>query len=243
MGKKRVLLSLPRCGQVEPESRFSGLGGGWHGDHFHVFTLDNSNSALTWNFNNAWCEFLNGDYAYFGMLHSDIAVSGPWINALADALNERDAGIAHMVMAIKDERGLTSTAIGDPGDPWRPVRRITANELMGLPLVFDVHDLSYLQYRGERCLLPNTGCMLVKRGDWCEKFPGFEIRNRLIEVDGKRHAQFEPEDWNFGRWAANNGVRVIGSRQCETTHFGRFGFKNNYSWGAWKFDEDARGEM
>jgi hypothetical protein len=86
-------------------------------------------------------------------------------------------------------------------------------------------------------LLPNTGCILIKLGDWIDNFPGFEVRDRLATINGIRIAQTISEDWNFGYWAERNGLKVAGTRAVVTEHWGRAPYPSNQSWGA-PVDED-----
>lgn len=238
----RVFLALPRSGQVEPESRLSAYVTCTQSKQFQLGVDDEMSSALTLNFNTMWSKFLSSYYQYFAMLHADVYPNGPWIDILAECLRLHNGDIVHAVCAIKDERGLTSTAIGDPVDPWRPVRRISMQEVVNLPPVFALEDLGLLLYKGDRCLLPNTGCMLIKRGEWCNNFC-FTVQNRIICTDGKYKAQFEPEDWNLGRYAHSKGLRVLGTTLVKTQHYGRAAFDNHTSWGNWKYDEAAASEM
>ncbi len=243
---ERVLLALPRhTGQVEDESRLSAYLSTQRTD-WQITIDSNVNSALCLNFNAMWCRFLNEGYEWFAMLHSDVYAQGPWMDILRDSLERRGAAVASGVSAIKDSRRLTSTAIGNPKDPWQPSRRITVFELKNLPAEFTNDECSHLLYRSEhRCLLGNTGCMLVKRGDWVNDFPGFNTQNRIVlcPVTKKRIAQFEPEDWNLHRYLANNGLGAVVTQQVRIDHYGRYSYDNYTVGTGWVYDEEAKEQM
>ncbi len=255
--KPTVLLAAPRYGPCEREVE-AAIVRQATGGRFSTFTIDMPGSALPWGFNKCWSEWVNDPKPkdYFVMLHSDVyPTEGGWVDVLIDALEEAKVDIMHAVVAIKDERGLTSTALGDL-DPFNRVRRVTTTELSKLPDLFLV-DHVWKSLGGEWPdpfhLLPNTGCMAVKLGGWCWEFPGFHFLDRLIDhpdevgkdLGGRRPrrlAQFSPEDWNFGRWLAENGLKVGGTRRLKVSHFGRHGFANWIAWGM-PTDNYVRGPM
>ena len=68
---------------------------------------------------------------------------------------------------------------------------------------------------------------------------GYGARQLLPEWEGRavRVAEFAPEDWQLGRWAAEHGVQIGGTRAVETLHHGRLKFGTNNTWGHWAKDE------
>ncbi len=236
--KPKVFLGLPRLGQVEIESA---IGAFVHAteDKCEVTIEPKNSSLLAFGFNNLWCQFLNGTYDYFALLHADIHPDGPWLDVLIEQLKGADA--VHAVVAIKDNRGLTSTAIGSKNDGFSPSRRLTVREVQSLPDTFSLGDIQRLlpgPLPPDPCLLPNTGVFAVRRRSWCYDFPGFTINDSIaVDSNGLRYARAEPEDWGFGRWAAKKGLVVKGTSLIKTTHFGRASYVNYVGWGEWDQDK------
>lgn len=236
--KPVVFLGLPRLGQVEPESCVAAFVTG-ASDRFSVMAQPYQSSLLAGGFNALFCQFLNGMYPYFALLHADVYPHSTWIDTMIDAMEKRNCSVIHACVAIKDNRGLTSTAVGDPEDPWN-ARRLTTREVCALPEVFNIADVTRLvgpPFPKNPCLLPNTGCMILKRGEWCSTFPGFTITDRIVRNGLTASAETEPEDWAFGRWCAKNSLMVLGTRLVKVEHFGRASYPNNEGWGSWRVDE------
>lgn len=242
-GKKpKVFLGLPRLGPVEPESRQAAFVFASN-DKCEVTIQDRNSSLLAYGFNGLYCQFLNGDWDYFALLHADILPFGYWLDTLIEDLEASKADVIHAVVAIKDERNITSTAVGNEKNFMAPSRRVAVAELPSLPPVFGIEDLLRLygkQVPSFPCLLPNTGVLLMKRGTWMQRFPGFTITDALIKKpDGTFEAMVEPEDWFLGRWASANGVKVMATQNVKTVHFGRWAFRNDTpGWGTQKQDEN-----
>jgi hypothetical protein len=176
-------------------------------------------------------------YEYFLLLHADVSPTGMcgahvgWLDTLIAELEQYNLDVIHAPCLVKDGKDLTSTAIAYSDDPWEPVRRIAHKELEKLWPTFTVGMLrEQLNVPEAYALLPNTGCMLIKLGGWLTKFPGFEIRDRLVFAPSPGHS--EPhwqawtvsEDWNFGFWCAANGVKVGATTKVKPVHFGRCPF-------------------
>ena len=203
-------------------------------------------SVLPHSFNVLWARCLNNEgsipagmtYSYFCLLHSDVVPQTPyWLDVLIDEMEANGGDVIHACVAIKSNEGWTSTALGETDDPWYRHRKITLTELRWLgEKTFDLADLMESlpdPRRGfrEPVLCPNTGLMVVKLGPWCRDFPGFEILSRVVERDGKMVAEFSPEDWNFGRWCAGQGLRVLGTTKVKTSHFGIRPHSTMAAWG------------
>lgn len=234
--KQSVFLSLPRLGSPEFENGVAAFVTATD-DKFDVTVDPRCSSLLAFGFNQSFCRFANGAFDHFVMLHADHGPANGWLDVL---LREMDGyGVMHAVAAIKDGRGLTSTALGDADDDFSLIRRITTKELFGLPETFDYGDCAKVLGYGSStgCLLPNTGVMAVRRAGFpFDRFDGFGIRDRIDVVDGKLSPRVAPEDWRFGRWCALNGVRVGGTRKIVTHHFGRADFNTSQPWGDWETD-------
>lgn len=179
-----------------------------------------------------------------------------WLDAMIDELEASKADVIHAVCCIKDDRGITSTGVGNLDDEWDATRKLTLEEVHRLPETFDLCDVLKLWETDEDIrgrpgwtfpskrvfLAPNTGCMLWKRGDWWDDFPGFEQRSKIVRWTDptgtvRRRASMSPEDWSLGRWCAQHDLRVVGTRKVSTAHFGNHPWSTAASWGKHKRDE------
>ncbi len=271
VARKRVFLAIPHTGHVELSTAMATFCHSTTDPRFGIHVTDQSSSLLAYGFNMKFADCISSPqpFDYFCLLHSDIYphMEKPDQNWVATLIDELEAGgydAIHAVTAIKDPRGLTSTAIGRIDDEWAKVRRITIDEEIELPETWDMELLrKHLPrfdegpLKGHRlCLLPNTGVLMLKLGPWVDRFPGFTIRDRLIKYfpatklvvpndvscNASRseycyRAQVVPEDWGFGRWCAQNGLRVGCTRKVRTDHYGRTAFPNHQKWGMQKIDE------
>lgn len=235
MAVERVLLARPRNGLVHEESAIAAYCNDISG-RFFVHAMPESRSLLTFNFNYAWCKFINEDWDLFAMQHSDMApVGDKWLHALRDAMGER-FDVIHAPAMIKDDRGITSTALGKRHHAYGPLRRLHVEELRKMPQPFGFQEAVNLLGRSDGqggewdCLMPNTGCLMVRRTEKTIKFHGFKQSDKLVFDDaGKATPATESEDWNFGRWCARNGVRVGGTLQVITRHFGMREFRTDFT--------------
>jgi hypothetical protein len=229
-------------------------------DRYEVRVYDKPNSALCFNFNLAFAHFRNNaelpkgkEYKRFVMLHSDLAPYGPednqghpapWVDTLENRRRGGGYHIMHACAAIKDDRGLTSTTVGSRGNPKGTTRRLHTCEIAKLPEVFDVADVVRMipgPWPENPIMCLNTGCWIAERGDWCKKFPGFHTLDWIEnDKDGNAIARFVSEDWLFGFWAADQGLRV-GCTRMKTAHFGRMAFMNDEAWGTWESDYNYPG--
>jgi hypothetical protein len=265
--KKRVFLCLPHYGQVEPESRIGAYVAASDNPEVHIIASPICSSLLAYGLNRAWADCLNTPvpFDYFAVLHSDIAPEACWIDKLMIEMEAGDFDVMHAAMALKDSRGLTSTAYGSMVDEWKVVRRLTMTELHNLvPPTFSVEDLvrclgaDGFKPNEPLCMLNNTGVMLIRlkrkpvtgcgpfvqqdpsgqySSQWPTCFPGFTIQDRIAVVNNQAVAQVVSEDWWFGRWCAKNGLKVGGTSKVFTTHFGRGSWTNGHAWGTQQRDE------
>src|SRR5579884_509122 len=169
-------------------------------------------SLLTHNFNCAWGQCLNDrekyGFTHFAMLHSDVIplpYGQPWLDQLVSIQEDHDADLLSVVVPIKNDRGLTSTAI-DGDNPWC-VRRLTLAEVFRRPPTWT-----------EEGLLVNTGCWVARLGEWCDQVC-FRQQDRIFRTrEGRRVAATIPEDWDFSRQARDAGARVYATRQIAVIH-------------------------
>jgi SAM-dependent methyltransferase len=186
-------------------------------------------------FNRVWCDALNmarrGEASHFAMLHADIEPQEGWMDVLLDECDRLDAECVSAVVPLKEATGLTSTAIGDPADPWHPWRRFTLREIAGFPDTFDAAAAGY----PDRPLLVNTGCLvcdLRKPAFWqrrpdgqmpvCFNFPTLCAWG----PDGKAVVLRESEDWYFSRQLAAAGGKAYATRKVHLHHLGTWPFPN-----------------
>jgi hypothetical protein len=203
-----------------------------------VLTAECPFGCLTHNFNVMWTTALNNrenGITHFAMLHSDIIPQPLFLDVLMDELEANDADVMSAVIAIKDNRGLTSTGLGWPGE-WG-VKRLTLAELMAMPETF---SLAFTEHEPGQYLAFNTGLWVADlRRPWVDDFPGFKVQNRIHRnAEGVYCAQFRPEDWDFSEWTHRRGLRAFVTRKCGANHRGVMDFGNGSSWGTMATDED-----
>lgn len=169
-------------------------------------------SLATACFNGLWCNALDhydqGNISHFAMIHSDVEAPAGWLDILLEEMNRHNADLCAAHNAIKDHRGLTSTAIDLGGQKQR---RLTNHEVFPLEVITQ-HD-----YKGP--LLVNTGLWCVKLGPWCDDLL-FTVHDWVVKRDGKRMVNVEPEDWNFSRQVHAKGKRIIATNRIKTRHHG-----------------------
>lgn len=207
----------------------------------NVVVADWSGSLLGQTFNGLWCTALNQrgrfDIRYFAMLHSDIEPEAYWIDKLIAELVTHDADVVSAVIPIKDDRGLTSTAVENPADPWHVERRLTMREVEQLPTTFGIADLGYAD---GRALLVNTGCWVCRfDSPWVEEVC-FSIRDRIERSpNGTFRAAVQPEDWRFSRWLNERGLKAMATRAVKAHHVGIYRFPNHDRVWGWETDQDC----
>jgi hypothetical protein len=190
-------------------------------------------SLLAHGFNHIWLQAVKfrrqGIIDYFLLHHDDIEVKTPgWVDLMVDESQRVGAAVLSAVVAIKDDRGETSTAV-ETANPWMP-RKLTLAECAALPPTFSAADVG-------APLLTNTGVMLVdlRRPEFSEVVDGclafrfhMEHRVRVWEKDGELDgaAQVQPEDWHFARQCNARGLPVFATTAIETAHHGEKCYPN-----------------
>ena len=178
-------------------------------DYFINFDHRTGQSLLANSFNLGWQGFLagtsdpneanGGPYDYFLLIASDVEPSSNFLHVMVEELEQGKWDALSAVVAIKDNRGMTSTAVGQISNRWTEARKLTMTEVDQLPETFGVNEcLQFLDWKKgncfdkllahpeerwqcDLCLLANTGLLLIKTADWCWEFPGFEIRDQFYE--------------------------------------------------------------
>lgn len=195
-------------------------------------------SVLTLCFNTLLCEALNArdneGATHFAMLHNDVIPCRGWLDILMSEMQAGDFDMVSAVIPIKNSKGLTSTGIDTPGNPWS-VRRLTMREVYDLPATFTASDVPFRQ--SDSPLLLNTGCWLMKLDQpWVD---GLCFRQQdciaWSVCDQKYVAQSISEDWDFSRQLVSRGARLAATRKVMLQHE-RPEFNNTGPWGEWDVD-------
>lgn len=198
-----------------------------------------ASSLINMNCNALWAGALeireSKGVRWFAMLHSDVAPEINWLDKLIDEATAHDADILACHVSIKDGRGIYSTAIANPLDPWQCFARVThrqahheempdtvdmnglADALEKMPEPYGFELGSVPRHR----LLVNTGCMVARIDrPWAEKVH-FETKDKIERnAEGKLQPYVQPEDWCFSRMAADHGAKVMVTRKVRVIHKG-----------------------
>jgi len=185
-------------------------------------------SGLTANFNSLYINALNKlprGFTHFAMMHADIFPEAGWLDKLLEIMAREQADVVSAIVPIKDDQGLTSTAL-ETDDFWRP-RRLTLTE------VYEEWAPTFSMPN----LLLNTGLMLVDiRKPWAKKVR-FHVEDKIEEITpGVFKAFFAPEDWNFSRDASKLGAKLVATREVMVEHIGPMNYPNRHKWGTLKRD-------
>ena len=208
---------------------------------------DEGGSLLGPSFDWHWATALNMqrrgvNVTRFAMLHADVVPGEWWLDTLLEDLDRTGADVMAALIPIKDERGLTSTAIDYPGGwGWGAMKRISLAEAAALPDVFSAADCGH----PDRLLLANTGCWVcdfTKPWRLAETGKGtlrvnFQIRNAIYRcADGRYQPVHDPEDWGFSRAVGQLGGKVLVTKRVKVEHVGEHHYSNVSVWGAVALD-------
>lgn len=184
-------------------------------------------------FNELWCDALNSQSGceIFCMMHDDVIPPPGWLDVMVDELESSGADILSAVIPIKDFRGISSTAFMDK-DTGKP-QRLTMTEAQSLG-TFTAEDAGFPNHH----LLINTGLWVCRLNQDWNKEVCFTIRDRIVNIDGKYHAQGFSEDWMFGLWASKRGLKVMATTKVPVKHLGHFEYPAG-AWGEWQTDHSA----
>ena len=212
--------------------------------YFFVTVPTKGCSLLAMAFNSQLGKCLNdGTFDYWLLNHGDVAPDNRvyYAHVMVEEMIAHDLDVLSAVVALKDDRGLTSTAVGARSNMWTMRRRISQHELSLLPETFTIddcmekldwsrdHPLMKLFAAGdprEPCLLPNTGCMMWRltkgegedkvRQEWPDAFPGFMIWDRLgwVHEDGSGTLAQPARSCpgSWGHYRIPPGARKLGGR-------------------------------
>jgi hypothetical protein len=191
--------------------------------------------------NQLYCLALNDreQYGWFMLWHSDIRIKEPGlISGLLLEMKRLGAGAISVLMAIKDEKGLTSTGLYFLQDGKKRRRRLTIREAVRLPETFCADDLiKFWDAPENAALLVNTGLMLIDISrPWAEKIY-FNISDKIVNTNGKFVAIVDPEDWWISRQLYELEVPVYCTRKFTAYHKGIGLYSNCGEWGTWEIDK------
>lgn len=225
----RIYLTQPYSYSIEPEAHdaLDWAAEGWEkrfkelGD-VNVTVSRIASSMTCESFNTGVATAKNGRYDYFAMLHSDVSAPPGWLGDLLTCLNESEADVIHAVARIKNDIGYTSTAVAYDPDPWTRKRRVTVKEAFQLPDVFTIEDIQREIDPDAKMLLFNPGCSLIRMGQWFYEWPGFNWLSKVFEPQPCVYsARSISEDYVFGHWCYDNGIKTAATRRVVTEHIGR----------------------
>lgn len=243
--RHRVRIGLPG-----PSFLWAAMQGVYTSSYHHEWSLSNSGSGWD-DMNKLWAEALNsaeqGEITHFAMLHSDIGPDAGWLDTLLAECDRLDADLISVPAPLKDHRGVTSSGIGDPRNPWGPFKRFTVRELLEMPETFDQADVGFAGYP----LLHNTGCWVADlrkplfyqadaNGQLVADF-NFPLTIMRDPETGRWTHRRESEDWYFSRKLHQLGAKTFITRKVRLVHHGGGSFRNDQAWGAYQNgDEDTK---
>ena len=170
--------------------------------------------------NELWAIALNlraAGITHYAGLHSDVHPEPGWLDILLNVLDRENADVVSVVVPIKDEKGLTSTAVDNLlGEPRREPRLLTLHEVHALERqTFDAADAGY----PDKTLCINTGCFVARLDrPWCESI-SFRTFTRIAKgPDGVFFVKKYPEDWDFGIQLAHLGAKTLATLEVRVTH-------------------------
>jgi hypothetical protein len=189
-------------------------------------------SWITRNFNACFANALNArpKATHFCLLHDDVVPQqADWLQKLLDVSMKVNADVLSVVVPLKTQLGITSTALDqqvkDYDQRYR-VRRLTMTEIFERTPTFT-----------DPQLLLNTGLMLIDiRKPWVENI-WFEFVDRIEKFGDKFVGVGMSEDWNFSRQARKLGASLWATREISVRHMGGGEFPNDQPWGLVKTDE------
>jgi hypothetical protein len=213
-----------------------------------IYTAIADFSLVSLNCNRLWCQALNTREAYdlkwFAMLHADVAPEPWWLDKLIAEAERCQADLLSAVVPIKNELGLTSTAVLLPGGPLGAFHRLTMAQVLHptFPVTFDIHTaVEALASLPEKlrvtglptdALLVNTGCMVLRLDrPWADERLWFEDVNRILRINGVLVAVCKSEDWNFSHRVAQEGGKVMATKSIKLTHRGISDYSSSQIWG------------
>lgn len=194
-------------------------------------------SLLATNFNQLLCTARNSrpqcPWSHFAMHHADLSAPEGWLDTLLDEMDRVGADVLSAVVAIKDERRLSSSgAVQGDGS----IRRLTLKEVHRLPETFSAADLPSVGVSGS--LVVNTGLFLCRFNEpWADEFH-FHIGDGIQKKpNGMCRPVVAPEDWNWSHWCNQRGLKIFATRKLFIQHWdGGTAWDNGTHSDGWDYD-------
>jgi len=210
----------------------------------HVTVAERPGSLLCGNCNRLLTTALNyradgHDLQWFALQHADISPEPGYLDKLVAEAEAVGADLLSVAVPIKDQRGVTSTALG-AGKIFGQLGRLSFAQLRhpDFPETFDARmatealrclptPLGYY-HPDARLLLCNTGLMIVRLDrPWSRRLV-FRTLDRIVELpDGRLQPQDLSEDWYFSWRVARLGGRVFCTTKVHCKHRGEVEFPND----------------
>src|SRR5689334_10761696 len=118
MSEPKVFLAMPYTGSASVDAVLAAFYTATRvKDRMVFFPQDGPAGSHCENFNSLWCKALNSrerdGWTHFAMIHSDVLPEEWWLDTLLVEMARAHADVLSVVLAIKDNRGVTSTALQD----------------------------------------------------------------------------------------------------------------------------------
>lgn len=222
---------------------------------YRAIYLIGQGSLLAANCNTLWAAALNVQkehgIKWFAMLHSDIAPEQNWVDKLIEIAERENADLLSALVPIKDQSGITSTAIEIQGATHFPWMRLSQHQIHhpSFPKTFDcAQAIKALAELPENLrvvepskknpetaqveLLVNTGCMIVRLDQpWSPRIK-FTITDELLaNSEGKYYHKVLPEDWMLSKMVRSWGGRVMATSEIKVDHIGSAFYNSENLWG------------
>lgn len=197
-------------------------------------------SMLPLSFNMLWCDAWNKrkehGLTHFCMVHSDVApLDKGWLRTTHEEHAKAGADITANVIALKDERAQSSTAVMNVNT--REMRKLTLDECHGAgKKTFNINDIGFPGH----CLLLNTGCWICNLSDkpgfgsekpWFKRMC-FRFHDHIIENDDDTLTPAcVGEDWLFSIDAWRMGLKTFATTSVVIEHQGVYQYPNIAGWG------------
>jgi hypothetical protein len=213
--------------------------------------MPSTTSGPNWNI--LWSQALTagkmGKADFYACLHADIDPwfdeSQPrWVDTLVRECLGKDADLVSVPIAMKDHKAVLSCGIGNPENPWCPLKRLTVRELKGLPVTFNQSDLGYPDFP----LLHNDGCWIadLRKPIWYEPramneaAAYFQWMERLHWEGDRCVPECASPDWTFSKMLHEIGAKTYLTQGVKTLHYGIYAWPNFGDWGDYENgDEDT----
>lgn len=194
-------------------------------------------SLLSSNCNELLCQAINAQVPvdWFCMLHADIAPEPQWLDKMIAEAERHNADMLAACVPIKDDRGLTSTALG----PWSvgtAYGRLSMRQLLSddFPETFDAESIyrQFMQCDQRPALWNNTGCMVLRMSKWVPSIRFYNQDGITQRSDGTWFHWGFSEDWAFSLECEKAGLHVMATTAVKVRHKGSVSFPNTEAWGS-----------